>query len=211
MHMKIELKRIQFIERLSEETNCFVADLHINGKKIGLASNRGDGEVTVYEPNKKDDRLIMNQAASYCEGLPPEKGVFDGEHLEFKMDLSTFIDGLVNRFMAAKALRAFSRKLQIRTGKKIMYGEPDPGFLVLRFNRPFVDVINFNIWKEELVENIHNTVKPVRLGGKVYYVTDMPADICKEAGLSPLKNMLKPVQSISSRKQKLKSKQGKKL
>ena len=32
--MKIELKNIKFSEALSEETNAFVCDVYVNGKKV---------------------------------------------------------------------------------------------------------------------------------------------------------------------------------
>lgn len=41
--MKIEIKNISYSERMSEETSCFSADLWVDGKKIGVISNRGTG------------------------------------------------------------------------------------------------------------------------------------------------------------------------
>ncbi len=39
---------------MSEETNCFVADLYINGKKIGYVKNDGRGGCTDYTKEKEN-------------------------------------------------------------------------------------------------------------------------------------------------------------
>lgn len=44
--MKIELKNFQFFERMSEETNAFVADVYVNGVKVAYAKNDGRGGET---------------------------------------------------------------------------------------------------------------------------------------------------------------------
>jgi hypothetical protein len=41
--MKIELRKISFNERMSEETNCYAADLYVDGKKVGEVGNDGHG------------------------------------------------------------------------------------------------------------------------------------------------------------------------
>src|SRR6266403_3851269 len=43
MAFKIELKKVHVDTRMSEETNCYSAELHINGKKVGVVSNHGHG------------------------------------------------------------------------------------------------------------------------------------------------------------------------
>ena len=41
--MKVEIRNVKHHPDLSEETECFSADLHIDGKRIGSVSNRGTG------------------------------------------------------------------------------------------------------------------------------------------------------------------------
>ena len=41
--MELTLKSIKINSQLSEETTCFSATIYIDGKKAGLASNRGQG------------------------------------------------------------------------------------------------------------------------------------------------------------------------
>ena len=66
--MKIELKRISFNERMSEETNCFVAEIYINGKKAGYCKNDGKGGCTNYNGN-----ILIREAEAYCKTLPNNK------------------------------------------------------------------------------------------------------------------------------------------
>lgn len=44
--MKIELRRLKIVERMSQETTCFIADVYIDGKKVGTAQNEGCGGST---------------------------------------------------------------------------------------------------------------------------------------------------------------------
>jgi hypothetical protein len=185
--MKIELKRITVNERLSEETNCFVADLYIDGHKIGLASNRGDGEQTTYHPDHAYGRKIIQKAEQYCINLPPEQAEFNGEQLAFKMNLPNYIDSLVSRFMAIKILKALNRKIKRETGDGIQYGKQDPDFKLLNFRRPFDEITSFKIWKEELVANISSTIKATNDKGNKVIITLLPEDMCKAAGLDPYK------------------------
>lgn len=50
---KVELKKVQFSERMSEETYCFSADIYFNGKNIGYCENRGHGGSTDVHCNPK--------------------------------------------------------------------------------------------------------------------------------------------------------------
>lgn len=64
--MKIELKNISINKRLSEETTCFVANIYVDGKKAGEASNRGNGGCTdVYFL----DHNLQKQVEEFCKTL----------------------------------------------------------------------------------------------------------------------------------------------
>jgi hypothetical protein len=53
--MKIELKNVKFSDFASEETNCFRADVYVNGKKAGYCNNDGHGGCTnVHVDNQKE-------------------------------------------------------------------------------------------------------------------------------------------------------------
>lgn len=51
--MKIELKKIQHSEFQSEETNCFKADLYVDGKPFAIVSNDGIGGCDMHYRHEK--------------------------------------------------------------------------------------------------------------------------------------------------------------
>ncbi|GIV43911.1 MAG: hypothetical protein KatS3mg035_1034 [Bacteroidia bacterium] len=90
--MKIELKKFQFFERMSEETNAFVADIYVNGKKVAYAKNDGHGGETYYHSYGTNNALLK-KAEEYCLNLPPIKTSCG---FEIEMNLVNFIDELVD-------------------------------------------------------------------------------------------------------------------
>ena len=71
--MKIELKKISFNERMSQETNCFIADLYINGIKVGECSNEGHGGCTNYGSSTKEGKELIAKAEAYFKSLPKQR------------------------------------------------------------------------------------------------------------------------------------------
>lgn len=56
-----ELRKIQHVARLSEETECFAADVWMGGRKVGTAENDGHGgetNVCVQGLSHEDNRLL---------------------------------------------------------------------------------------------------------------------------------------------------------
>ena len=94
--MKIELKSIVFSERLSEETNCFTANLYVDDKKVGTCENRGIGGSTDYyfdDSNKRDE------VEAYCKTLPD----IQWRTTSFKNSLEMQIDELFEEWLSKKA------------------------------------------------------------------------------------------------------------
>ena len=109
--MKLELKRVEFSERMSEETNCFVADLWVNGKKVAHCTNDGRGGETYYHAHK-GQLDILKQAEDYCKSLPKIKY---GEH-EWDSDLTWVIDDLLTKHLEKKA---YAKSLVYKTAKGV--------------------------------------------------------------------------------------------
>lgn len=112
--MKIELKNIKFSERMSEETNAFTADIHINGVKAGYAKNSGQGGSTDYNAIYADNatemqhhRNLIQDAERYCLGLPPIKW----KDTTFPMNLEAKIDELFENWLQAKGDKKYQAKL----------------------------------------------------------------------------------------------------
>ena len=98
--MKIELKKISFNERMSEETNCFVADLYINGKKVGYVKNEGCGGCTDYHGYTKEDNLIIREAEAYCKTLPRVR--VEEYDFDYQPTLESVIDDELQKYLKEK-------------------------------------------------------------------------------------------------------------
>lgn len=98
--MKIELKRISFNERMSDETSCFIADLYINGKKVGSCENEGRGGCTNYGGNTPEDRKLIAEAEKYFKGLPNIKS--EKYNFEYPQSLENAIDDCLEAHLKAK-------------------------------------------------------------------------------------------------------------
>ena len=115
--MKIELKKIEFYERMSEETNCFAADLYINGKKVGYVKNDGQGGQTDYRGYSKADNEVIAKAEAYCKTLPKVKY----HTMEFEQSLEHVIDQLFEDYLKAKEQKKMLKLMQT----SILYGVPN--------------------------------------------------------------------------------------
>jgi hypothetical protein len=128
--MKIELKKISFNERMSEETSCFVADLYINGKKVGYAENRGTGGPTDYHGNTPEDRKLIAEAEKYCKSLP--KVVVKEMNFEYDQTLEHVIDDCLEEYLKEKEQKK-KEKLYLRA---ICYGVPNsPSFRYVSWSK----------------------------------------------------------------------------
>lgn len=115
--MKIELKKISFNERMSEETNAFVADLYINGKKVGYVKNDGCGGCTVMHGYSREDYQVIMDAEAYCKTLPKVK--------ERENSLEHVIDQLFEDWIMAKLnAKAEKQKLKLMENA-IIIGKPN--------------------------------------------------------------------------------------
>lgn len=131
--MKIELKKIEFNERMSEETNCFVADLYINGKHVGYVKNDGHGGQTDYYGIEKRQSDIIREAEEYCKTLPKVKY----GNMEWDNSLENVIDQLFEDWILAKERRKKERKMQTC----ILVGKPDAMmYSYYNFKRPLSSI-----------------------------------------------------------------------
>lgn len=48
--MNIQLHNVKVVPELSEETTCFTADVHVEGRRPFRATNRGTGGANLYTP-----------------------------------------------------------------------------------------------------------------------------------------------------------------
>jgi len=117
--MKIELKRVSFNERMSEETNCFVADLYINGKKVGECSNDGRGGCTDYRGDRPEHYQVIRDAENYFKSLPKVKS--EEYNFEYQPTLESAIDDQFEEYLKVKAFKKLEKKFETA----ICFGVPD--------------------------------------------------------------------------------------
>ena len=103
--MKVELRNISHNVRLSEETECFSADIWIDDKKAGQASNRGHGGPTDIH---FDDKAIEAAFTAYCKTLPPVKSNWEGIP-DFPMTTELFVDELLAATLLTKKLQKWCK------------------------------------------------------------------------------------------------------
>jgi len=118
--MKIELKRVTYNSRLSEETAAFAADLWINGKKRGDVLNDGHGG-----PDRIHPYTLAQEIEAYAATLPKWKSPWGGPDLPHSAD--TVIGGILSAFIYERDLkRAMKTKtLFVRDG--VLYEVKKPG------------------------------------------------------------------------------------
>lgn len=99
--MKVELKRLQVYERMSQETTAFNADVWIDGKKAGTAENNGHGGNTNV---RIADRALAAALREYGKTLVPD------EYKEFSPGDEWIVDDLVEKTCAAKESARVAKK-----------------------------------------------------------------------------------------------------
>ncbi len=124
---KVELKKIEYSERMSEEIMCFVADLYINGKKVGYCKNNGHGEPNEYHSDNKENNLIIKEVENYCNTLPKVK--VDGYDFIYQPSLETMIDDFLTDWLKKKD----EKKMKKLFNTAIVIGIPN-GYSYSYFN-----------------------------------------------------------------------------
>jgi hypothetical protein len=131
---KVELKKISFYERMSEETNCFVADLYINGKKVGEVKNDGQGGCTNYRGFTKENNEIIRQAEEYFNTLPKVKSEYG---FTYQPSLENEIDDQLEQYLKAKA----EKKMQKLMETAIIIGKPNgSGYSYIKQGRKLSEI-----------------------------------------------------------------------
>lgn len=133
--MKIELKRISFNERLSEETNAFAADLYINGKKVGYCKNDGHGGCTDYHGDNPECNQIIRDAEDHYKTLPKVKA--EGYSFEYQPTLESAIDEEFELYLKSKE----EKKMRKLFNHAIVFGKPNGNsYRYYNYKRPLSEV-----------------------------------------------------------------------
>ncbi len=182
--MKIELKNIEYSERMSQETSCFAADLYINGKCAGVASNRGHGGSTDYHAHSEEGRALINEAEAYCKTLPPYTYESYGENRSIAMDFELYIENLLLAYLQQKELQKFRKSLDRAMVKGFVFGKPDESYEAITFKVPLQTIMSPPNQPEVMVNLLKKHLIPELKDGNILLNTNIPESILKQAGLS---------------------------
>ncbi len=95
--MNITLTKIKIQNKLSEETLCFSADIHLDGKKVGEVSNRGIGGCNEYHWN---DNAVGEKIWAHARAT----------ETRFNFDqLDTLLDKLITKFEEEKQFKRWCK------------------------------------------------------------------------------------------------------
>ena len=114
--MNITLKNIKHMPSLSEETECYSADLYLDGKLVAHVSNRGHGGCDEQRPAKGQSYDIIRTMNDWCKAnLPKHSYDFgEGRKGEYDTDLEGLCNELLNKHLnaAIEAKNAVIRQKQ---------------------------------------------------------------------------------------------------
>lgn len=121
--MKVTLSNIKILERSSQETICFDANLFINGICVGITHNSGHGGQTFYDvphTNEKAKQLVK-EAENYFKSLPPEESECCGEVLKLPRSLHGEIDNILYSHYNELQLKKLKKKLEKKTDYSLIF------------------------------------------------------------------------------------------
>lgn len=147
--MKFELKNIKFYESMSEETNCFQADLFINGKKIAYVKNTGQGGCTDYGVHDFKLQSVLREAEQFCLSLPKENIEGMMSDFEFQPTLESRIDDLFEQWLKAKGEKKFLKDME----KGLMYGNKY-AYNIITWNLPLKTMLSLQQGREVVRKKI---------------------------------------------------------
>jgi hypothetical protein len=106
--MKIELKKLKVHRDMSQETECFSADIYIDGKYAAHVQNDGGGGCNMYH---FEDRKLEQAFNAFCESLPPLPPDPQYPSLgSLEMDADLYIGGLIQQEETRKQLTRWCKK-----------------------------------------------------------------------------------------------------
>ncbi|MBB1642707.1 MULTISPECIES: hypothetical protein [Sphingobacterium] len=182
--MKIELKRIQYYSRQSEETNAFNADLYIDGKKVGEASNYGHGDPVSYGSSTEEGRKAIKEAEQYCLSLPKEEYTIGGNTHTYEMNLESYIGRIIDDFVNEKELQKFRNRVDKLCIDGIVVGKPDKNVIAAyRYKITILQILCKPKGEETIIEELKTKIMSLLKDGNIVLNKNIPEHILKAAGL----------------------------
>ena len=128
--MQIELKNVMVHNDMSEETTCFSASVYIEGERRGMATNDGQGGITVVYWDEKQYRDMVRE---YCESISPKRYEATEFMVAFEVEMKE--DILIDQLLADwQENQYFKRHCNSKTLFRLEGDEPDQYHQI---NRPY--------------------------------------------------------------------------
>jgi len=168
--MKIELKNIKHSQWGSEETQCFQANIYLNGKLVGFCSNDGKGGCTSYNRVAGISYDVIQQMENFCEGLPPivyESNLYKDGKCVIKMNLEHYLDDLLCDYLDGKEKAKMNKKME----KAILIGNKH-SYRIISFKMPLKDV--WEKYPQNFAQTLKESLNKYAVNGNALLNTNIP-------------------------------------
>lgn len=160
----IELKRISFSERLSEETYAYAADLWLDGKLFAYVKNDGHGGCDYQHPAKGFTQADITALNNEIKATYPEQvaDVGKAEPFRYNTDLEIVCHELLTKWLEAKDLKRVDAAIKRKLAKSVVYFDESRGLRMV--NAKYVTQHG----KLKTIEQVHKQYPKARV------LNDMP-------------------------------------
>lgn len=168
--MDIQLKNIKVNLKLSEETLNFSANLYINGRNVGIATNRGCGASTdIYASS--GCKPILSEAEKYFRSLP--KVYVKTYDLEYQPTLEDKVNELVEKYLNDKEIEKQKKKLAKDLLNGICYGKLESYEVVYWRNYDLETLLKYEAGRIA----VSNKIKEITNKGYTILNTNIPQEL----------------------------------
>ena len=178
--MVIQLKNVRVNEGLSRESLAFSATLYINGQRVGLISNDGNGGETHYQSFDNRGAALIEEAVKWVGSFSRKPGASQTDGAEAAADAEKFRDHLeetANCWWNGKELAKFQRQAEKAMVKGIVFGVPGKAYRVMQYTQPIAVIIGIKKGVERLRQDIHLKVIPMLSGDEKILNTNIPMSV----------------------------------
>ena len=134
---QVELKKIKSHDDMSDETNCFSAEVWVDGKYLARVSNDGQGGSNNYDFDLTKDGGRWKEFSEWCKALPHD--------FEFEYE-DQVIDNLFQQWAEKEDERKSKAQLRRLCKTKTVFrlkGDPEGSWLTIK--HPYDDCVKAHL------------------------------------------------------------------
>ncbi|NLU91399.1 hypothetical protein [Chitinophaga sp. Ak27] len=171
--MKVELKNIKMRVPQYEDSIQFHADLFINSKRAGAASNDGNGGSCSYEGYSPEGKKLIQDAEAYFKSLPPINLADPGE------DLLLIEQSLEHRISELSYDLYNKKELSRMLLRGFVFGQNGVRQW-LEFKKPISHFMKSQGGEDFLKRTLEAEVIPLMKEGDALFNTNLPATVTEK-------------------------------